>query len=83
MEVKHLLAEIDAEVARLQSARSSLTALSGTVAPRRGRPKGSKNAVSPVLPVKKPKKMSAEGRKRIAEAQKRRWAETRKATAGK
>jgi hypothetical protein len=83
MEVKHLLAEIDAEIARLQTARSSLTALSGAVAPRRGRPKGSKNAVSPVPPVTKPKKMSAEGRKRIAEAQKRRWAAARKAAVGK
>jgi len=83
MDVKNLLAEIDAEISRLQSARASLVALAGTVAPKRGRPKGSKNLVAKAAPEHKPRKMSAEGRKRIAEAQKRRWAAAKKATAGK
>jgi hypothetical protein len=82
MDVKNLLAEIDAEIARLQSARASLVVLSGTDTPKRGRPKGSKNLVSKAIPERKPRKMSAGGSKRIAEAQKRRWA-AKKATAGK
>lgn len=83
MEVKHLLSELDSEIARLQSARAALVALSATVTPTRGRPKGSKNRVAEVVPARKPKKMSTDGRKRIAEAQKRRWAESKKNTAGK
>ncbi|SEG63573.1 hypothetical protein SAMN05421819_3989 [Bryocella elongata] len=84
MNVKNLLAEIDAEIARLQSARAALAVLSGSAtAPKRGRPKGSKNVVSSVVGERKPRKMSAEGRKRIAEAQKRRWAEAKKAADGK
>jgi hypothetical protein len=59
---------------------------------RRGRPKGSKNsvtksatkaAVKVVVPVatKSKRKLSPEGRKRIAEAMKKRWAERRKQVA--
>ncbi|SEF43534.1 hypothetical protein SAMN05421819_0008 [Bryocella elongata] len=83
MDVKNLLAEIDAEIARLQSARASLVALSGTATPKRGRPKGSMTLVAKAIPEQKPRKMSAEGRKRIAEAQKRRWAAAKKAAARK
>ena len=45
----------------------------------RGRPKGSKN-IDPVTPAKKVKKrkLSPEGRKRIADAMKKRWAERRR-----
>jgi hypothetical protein len=80
MDVGRILSEIDAEIARLQQARAALTAIgaSGTVAAaRRGRPKGSVNKKSA-----KPRKrnLSPEGRKRIAEAMKRRWAERRAAT---
>ncbi len=54
--------------------------------PRRGRPKGSTNAakaaaVKIVKPVARKRNLSPEGRKRIAEAMKRRWAERRKETA--
>lgn len=78
MDVSRILQELDAEIARLQEARSALVSISGTtvtVNRRRGRPKGSTNAAKP---VKRPRKLTAEGRKRIAEAQKRRWAEARK-----
>jgi hypothetical protein len=52
--------------------------------PRRGRPKGSTNAAkSAAVKTAKPKarkrNLSPEGRKRIADAMKRRWAERRKA----
>ncbi len=81
MEVSRILAEIDAQIAKLQQARQLL---SGTEVVRagRGRPKGSKNVspsatVPPDAPVRK-RKLSPEGRKRIADAMKKRWAERRK-----
>jgi predicted NBD/HSP70 family sugar kinase len=79
MDVSRILSEIDAEIARLQQARSALVGISssGTVAPRRGRPKGSVNKKT----AKRGKRnLSPEGRKRIAEAMKRRWAERRAST---
>ena len=81
MDVTRILSEIDAEIARLQQARSALTAIaaSGTVAPRRGRPKGSVNKKAASTSRRK-RNLSPEGRKRIAEAMKRRWAERRAAT---
>jgi hypothetical protein len=50
----------------------------------RGRPKGSKNAAKVVVEktaTKTKRKLSPEGRKAIAEAMKRRWAERRKLAA--
>jgi len=80
MDVTRILSEIDAEIARLQQARSALTAIaaSGTVAPRRGRPKGSVNKKA--TSSRRKRNLTPEGRKRIAEAMKRRWAERRAAT---
>lgn len=79
MDVSRIISEIDAEIARLRQARTALTAIgaSGTVAPRRGRPKGSAN--KPARSTRK-RNLSPEGRKRIAEAMKRRWAERRAAS---
>jgi len=81
MDVTRILSEIDAEIARLQQARTALTAIaaSGTVAPRRGRPKGSTNKKT-AKPRRK-RNLTPEGRKRIADAMKRRWAERRAALA--
>jgi hypothetical protein len=80
MDVSRILSEIDAEIARLQQARSALTAIgaNGTVAPRRGRPKGSTNKAQKKSSRKR--NLTPEGRKRIADAMKRRWAERRAAT---
>ena len=80
MDVTRILSEIDAEIARLQQARSALNAIagSGTVAPRRGRPKGSVNKKTTTS--RRKRNLSPEGRKRIADAMKRRWAERRAAT---
>lgn len=79
MDVTRIVSEIDAEIERLQQARAALTAIGGTgavAAPkRRGRPKGSTNVAKP---AKRARNLSPEGRKRIAEAMKRRWAERRK-----
>jgi hypothetical protein len=78
MDVSRILSEIDAEIARLQQARSALTAIAGgTVAPKRGRPKGSVNKKS--AKASRKRNLTPEGRKRIAEAMKRRWAERRAA----
>jgi hypothetical protein len=85
VKVEEILAGIDQEIARLQNARNLLAGDQ----PRRGRPRGStsKKAAKAVKTVKptarKKRKLSAEGRKRIAEAMRKRWAERKKATAGK
>lgn len=82
MEVSRILAEIDLQIAKLQQARELLSG-SEPVRAGRGRPKGSKNAApsateSATESVKRKRKLSPEGRKRIAEAMKKRWAERRK-----
>ena len=83
MEVNRIIAEIDAQISKLQQARALLAGTT-TSASRtgRGRPKGSKNgaaAASTAAPRKR--KLSPEGRKRIADAMKKRWAERRKQAA--
>lgn len=81
MDVNRILSELDAEIARLQQIRTALAGASGTesAAPRkRGRPKGSKNANSSAAAAGRKRELSPEGRKRIADAMKKRWAERRK-----
>jgi hypothetical protein len=91
VEISNIIAVIDLEIAKLQEARALLA---GSPAPKagRGRPKGSKNAtsasaksaasVAKVNKVLKGKReLSPEGRKAIADAMKRRWAERRKQVA--
>jgi hypothetical protein len=75
MGVSEILAQIDREIAQLQQARSLLNGVSnGKV--RIGR--AGKRV------TKKKRNLTPEGRKRIAEAVKRRWAEQKKrAAAGK
>jgi len=81
MEVSRILVEIDAQIAKLQQARQLLA---GTEvvrkSPGRGRPKGSKNLTkaAPETATPRKRKLSPEGRKRIADAMKKRWAERRK-----
>ena len=74
VEVSRILTEIDAQISKLQQARELLAGTS-PVRTGPGRPKGSKNAM-PVAPRKR--KLSPEGRKKIADAMKKRWAEKRK-----
>ena len=80
MEVSRILTEIDAQITKLQQARELLSGTEAVRRPGPGRPKGSKNSV-PEKPERKPRKLTAEGRKRIADAMKRRWAEQKKTTA--
>lgn len=64
MSINDLLASIDSEIARLKQARALLAGIGG-----------GKSA-----PAIKPKrKMSAAARKRIADAQRKRWAAVKKA----
>jgi hypothetical protein len=77
MALKDIVAQIDEEIELLQRARSLLAVSGISVAlpvARRGRPK--KNAGTPTLskPVRKKRNLSPEGRARIAEAVKLRWA---------
>ena len=78
MNIPQILSDIDAEIARLKNIRSLLSgAPSPTTATRgRGRPKGSVSA-TPKKTTKR--KLSPEARARIAAAQKKRWANQRKA----
>jgi hypothetical protein len=78
--VSEILVQIDLEIAQLQRARALLA--SGFGAARK------KVAATPAVPKfakkrKKKRHISPEGRKRIAEAVKRRWAEQKKAASGK
>jgi hypothetical protein len=81
VEVTRIIAEIDAQISKLQQARALLAGASApAVRNGRGRPKGSKNSASaaPVATPTRKRKLSPEGRKRIADAMKKRWAERRK-----
>jgi hypothetical protein len=84
VEVSRIIAEIDAQIVKLQQARALLGGT--TTTPKRtgpGRPKGSKNitATTPAAATPRKRKLSPEGRKRIADAMKKRWAERRKQNA--
>jgi hypothetical protein len=72
--VSEILAQIDREIAQLQRARALLNS---------GSSGGSKTTAGSKKPGKKKRNLSPEGRKRIAEAVRRRWAEQRKAASGK
>jgi len=78
MEVSRILEEIDAQISKLQQARALLSGTVVKVGKGRGRPKGSKNAKATANAAPRKRKISPEGRKRIAEAMKRRWAERKK-----
>jgi hypothetical protein len=92
VEVSRIIAEIDSQISKLQQARALLADTSVTAAvsapSRRGRPKGSKNLAAKTAKkvavkaapsaTKTKRKLSPEGRKRIAESMKKRWAERRK-----
>jgi uroporphyrinogen-III decarboxylase len=90
MGVSDILASVDREIALLKQVRALL---SDTAAPKKkaGRPRKIAAVVAPVLEKpaktaakkKKKRNLSPEGRKRIAEAVKRRWEAQKKAAASK
>jgi hypothetical protein len=85
VEVSRIIAEIDAQISKLQQARTLLAGTAPTASKGPGRPKGRKAAktaaVAPKTATPRKRKLSPEGRKRIADAMKKRWAERRKQNA--
>jgi hypothetical protein len=85
MAIKDVLALLDSEIAILKEARQLLvTDSTGSARPRKaGRPRNAVNALLTVITTtaktKKKRNLSPEGRARIAEAVKRRWAAQKKA----
>jgi hypothetical protein len=83
VEVQQIIAELNREIAQLKEARALLSG-GGTGAVKRGRP-AKKSAASETASVTsgtkstgRKRRLSPEGRKRISEALKRRWAARRK-----
>jgi dTDP-4-dehydrorhamnose reductase len=80
MAIDPILAQIDAEIARLTQARALLANL-GTASVAISVPKA---AASPVAAKRKKKRvLSPEARKRIADAQRKRWAAQKSKVKGK
>ena len=71
MGISEILAQVDREIALLQQARAVLSG-------GRAQTKSVRSKATSTKPRKK-RRLTPEGRKRIAEAVKRRWAEQRKA----
>jgi len=81
VDFNRLVHEIDSEISRLQQARALLTGKPTTRGP--GRPKAATvthvaAAAAPKKSAKRKRRLSPEGRKRIADAMRKRWAERRK-----
>ena len=76
MGVAEILSHIDHEIAQLQQARALLGGSAATKVKRVVAPAAKRTR-------KKKRNLTPEGRKRIAEAVKRRWAEQKKAAASK
>jgi hypothetical protein len=90
MAISEILASIDRDIAQLQQARVLLGGAPAVAKMRAGRPrkaavetkKGEATASATAKPAKKKKRnLSPEGRKRIAEAVKKRWAAQKAGTA--
>jgi hypothetical protein len=77
MSITNLIAQINAEIERLQKARSLLSAMETTKAKTKTKTKDkakAKTANPKKSPAKKKRHISKEGRARIAAAQRKRWA---------
>jgi len=84
VDFNRLVHEIDSEISRLQQARALLTGTSTKRSP--GRPKATSTAHKAAPAAKagrRKRRLSPEGRKRIADAMKKRWAERKKQQAAK
>lgn len=80
MGVSEILASVEFEIAQLQQARAILSGQSAPTVKRGvGRPRKAVAAASGAVRPSKKRNLSPEGRKRIAEAVKRRWAAQKKA----
>jgi len=82
VQVNRIIQEIDAEITRLQQARVLL--LGGEIsAPKKNSPGRPAAAAKAPKASKRKRRLSAEGRKKIADAMRKRWAERRKQQASK
>jgi hypothetical protein len=78
MHTTDIIAELDAEIARLQQVKALLNGTTTKRGP--GRPAASATAAAPATTFAPKKRiLSAEARAKIAAAQKARWAKARKA----
>ena len=80
MQVSEILSEIDNEIARLQEARRLLAGESSGATSTRGRKPAAVAAAAPKKRRRR-RKLTPEGRKRLSEALKARWAERKKKAA--
>ncbi len=84
MDFNRLVHEIDSEISRLQQARALLTGESASAKRGPGRPKVAavtRKATTTTTAAKtgtRKRRLSPEGRKRIADAMRKRWAERKK-----
>jgi hypothetical protein len=69
VDTNQIISAINEEISRLTTARDYLSGTGSATSPKRGRPAGKKNGGNGLSPA---------GRKRIAAAMKKRWAERRK-----
>jgi hypothetical protein len=75
---ENVILQIDAEIATLQNARAVLSSSGSSITKKGpGRPKTTQ--VAPGVNPTKKRVLSAEARKRIADAQKKRWAAQKRA----
>jgi hypothetical protein len=83
--LKDILAAIDSEIATLEQVKALLSASGAVVAKRKpGRPAKAASVVAPkVQKTRKRRKMSAEARERIRQAQIKRWAALKGASKAK
>jgi len=81
MQLSKILAEIDLEISRLEQARTLLAGESGPDLKKTRKAKATVASVEAPIKRKKKRNLSPEGRKRIAEAVRRRWELQKKAAA--
>jgi len=75
--VSEILLQIDFEIAQLQRARELLSGRASSA------PSGESTSPATKKPARAKRNLTPEGRKRISEAVKRRWAAQKKAASGK
>jgi hypothetical protein len=73
MDHQSIISDIDAEIATLQRARTLLSNAANS-----GSSRGTRTAIPKKVTKRVTRKLSPEGRKRIADAQRKRWATARK-----
>lgn len=79
MNISEIVQQLRDERSKLDAAIQALEGVGGgTGAKRRGRPPGNANKPTPAAGPRKRHGMSAAGRKRIAEAMRKRWAAAKK-----